>query len=190
MTVRTGMATLINTVRGFANAGLKEWQVGTATYWSDEEIERVLDRHKTEHRRQSMEAVLGYENGQEVCKKYRTNETDIESGIGAFKIEDETGEVSGWTMDYAAGVATFAIDQQGKALFWTGFSYDLRAAASEIWQIKASHAAEMVDFSTDGHSVKRSHLVSSYLKMAEFYANTAKTKPCALRTVKIERDDV
>ena len=50
---RTGMQTLIDTVRGFANAAPDEWEVTSdssiVTYWSDDEIQRVLDRHKVEH---------------------------------------------------------------------------------------------------------------------------------------------
>ena len=41
---------MIDTVRGYANADPSELEVTSdttnETYWSDEEIQRVLDRHK------------------------------------------------------------------------------------------------------------------------------------------------
>jgi len=67
---RTGMQTLIDTVRGFANAAPDEWEVTSGssivTYWSDDEIQRVLDRHKVEHIHAPLEPVTSYSGGSAV----------------------------------------------------------------------------------------------------------------------------
>ena len=189
---RTGMQTLIDTVRGYANAAPDEWEVSTdtslVTYWSDDEVQRVLDRHKSEYIHALMSVEPTYSAGSIVYLQYHTGVRNIESGTAVFKIEDVDGTVSGYTMDYARGVATFATDQAGKVYWWSGFAYDLDAAAADIWRMKAAHVAGLVDFSTDGHSVKRSQQAQQYLAMANYYQQRSASE--GITTAKIVRDDL
>ena len=190
--MRTGMQTLIDTVRGYANAAPDEWSVSTDTslveYWSDDEIQRVLDRHKSEYIHEPMTAYPTYSGGSIVYLQYYAGIGNIESGTVVFKIEDTSGTVSGYVMDYARGVATFSTDQNGKSFYWSGFAYDLDAAAADIWRMKASHVAGLVDFSTDGHSVKRSQQAQQYLNMAQYYQQRSASE--GITTAKIVRDDL
>ena len=189
---RTGMQTLIDTVRGYANAAPDEWEVSTdsslVTYWSDEEIQRVLDRHKREYIHVLMDAQPTYESGSAVFKQYLLGTGNVESGTAVFKIEDTAGTVTGYTVDYARGIATFTADQSGKSFYWSGFAYDLDAAAADIWRMKASHVANLVDFSTDGHPIKRSQQAKAYLDMAGYYQNRSTSE--GVTTAKIVRDDL
>lgn len=189
---RSGMQTLIDTVRGFANAAPDEWTVSTNTslveYWSDEEIQRVLDRHKTEYIHAAMSVEPTYSGGAVVYTQYKLGATNVESGTAAFKIEDTAGTVTGWTADYTRGIVTFATDQAGKSYWWSGFAYDLDAAAADIWRMKASHVAGLVDFSTDGHSIKRSQQAQAYLNMAGYYQQRSASE--GVQTAKIVRDDL
>ena len=188
---RTGMQTLIDTVRGYANAAPDEWTVSTNTslveYWSDEEIQRVLDRHKSEYIREPLEPVETYASGQPVVLRYRTGVHNLEGG-SEFKVEDTAGTVTPASIDYARGIVTFSTDQSGKSYWWTGFAYDLDAAAADIWRMKASHVAGLVDFSTDGHSVKRSQQAQAYLNMAGYYQQRSASE--GVTTAKIVRDDL
>lgn len=189
---RTGMQALIDTVRGYANAAPDEWEVSSdtslVTYWSDDEVQRVLDRHKVEHIHELMSVEPTYSAGAVVYVQYRLGVTDVESGTAVFKIEDVSGTVSGYAVDYARGVVTFTSDQSGKSFWWSGFSYDLNAAAADIWRMKASHVAELVDFSTDGHSIKRSQQARAYLDMAGYYQNRSASE--GIVTARIVRDDL
>lgn len=189
---RTGMQTLIDTVRGYANAAPDEWEVTSdssiVTYWSDEEIQRVLDRHKVEYIHALMDAQPTYESGSSVFKQYLLGTDNVESGTAVFKIEDTSGTVSGYTVDYARGIVTFSTDQSGTSFYWTGYAYDLDAAAADIWRMKASHVAGLVDFSTDGHSVKRSQQAQAYLNMAGYYQQRSASE--GVTTAKIVRDDL
>ena len=188
---RTGMQTLIDTVRGFANAAPDEWEVTSdssiVTYWSDDEIQRVLDRHKVEHIHAPLEPVTSYSGGSAVVLQYRTGIANIEGGT-LFSIEDTSGTVSGYTADYARGIVTFATDQSGKKYRWNGFAYDLYAAAADIWRMKASHVAGLVDFSTDGHSIKRSQQAQQYLNMSQYYQSRSASE--GVQTSRIVRDDL
>ena len=189
---RTGMQTLIDTVRGFANAAPDEWEVSTdssiVTYWSDDEIQRVLDRHKVEHIHELMDAQPTYESGSSVYKRYLLGVANVESGTAVFKVEDVAGTVSGYTADYTRGIVTFSTDQSGKSFYWSGFSYDLYAAAADIWRMKASHVAGLVDFSTDGHSIKRSQQAQQYLNMSQYFQSRSASE--GVTTTKIVRDDL
>ena len=186
------MQTLIDTVRGYANAAPDEWEVTSdssiVTYWDDEEIQRVLDRHKVEYIHAAMSVEPTYSAGAIVYQQYRLGVTDIESGTAVFKVEDTAGTVTGYTVDYARGVVTFTADQSGKSFWWSGFAYDLNAAAADIWRMKASHVANLVDFSTDGHSVKRSQQAQAYLNMAGYYQQRSASE--GVTTSKIVRDDL
>ena len=186
------MQTLIDTVRGFANAAPDEWTVTTDSslveYWSDEEIQRVLDRHKSEYIHAAMSVEPTYSGGSIVYVQYALGAVNVESGTAAFKIEDTAGTVSGYTVDYARGIVTFATDQAGKSYWWSGFAYDLDAAAANIWRMKASHVAGLVDFTTDGHSIKRSQQAQAYLSMASFYQQRSASE--GVTTAKIVRDDL
>ena len=192
MTVRTGMQSLIDTVRGYANAGATEWTVTTdssiTNYWDDIQIQNVLDRHKVEYIHADMTPVVSYSGGSPVYTQYRTDVPNIEGGTAVFKVEDVSGTVTPTSMDYLRGIATFATDQAGKSYWWSGFAYDLNAAAADVWRVKASHAAEYVDFSTDGHNVKRSQQAKAFLDMAAFYQ--ARSSSESIQTVKIVRDDI
>lgn len=192
MAIRTGMQQLISTVRAYTNAAEDEWTLetdgGTQVFWDDQQIQNALDRRKTEYIHEVMTPYASYESGAIVYKHYRTGVMDIESGAAVFKIEDTAGTVTGYTMDYARGVASFTADQAGKLLWWSGYAYDLNAAAADIWSMKASHAAELVDWSTDNHSVKRSQAVRSCLDMAAYYAD--RSAGDAVQTAKLTRDDL
>lgn len=189
---RTGMQTLIDTVRGYANAAPDEWEVSTDNslieYWSDEEIQRVLDRHKQEYIHEPMDAQPTYESGSTVFKQYLLGVGNVESGTAVFKIEDTAGTVTGYTADYTRGIVTFSTDQSGKMFYWSGFAYDLDAAAADIWRMKASHVAGLVDFTTDGHSIKRSQQAQAYLNMAGYYQQRSASE--GVQTVRIVRDDL
>ena len=190
--MRTGMQTLIDTVRGFANAAPDEWEVTSdssiVTYWSDDEIQRVLDRHKVEHIHAPLEPVTSYSGGSAVVLQYRTGIANIEGGTAVFKVEDVAGTVSDYTADYTRGIVTFSTDQSGKTFYWSGFGYDLYAAAADIWRMKASHVAGLVDFSTDGHSVKRSQQAQQYLNMSQYYQSRSASE--GVQTSRIVRNDL
>jgi len=188
MAIRTGMQTLVDTVRGYTNAGTAEWTAGTVTYWDDIELQRALDRHKVEIIHDHLWPVLSYTGGSVVYLQYRADYGDIESGTAVFKVEDVSGTVAGYVFDAARGVATFTANQTGKSYFWSGFSYDLNASAADIWRVKASHVAEMVDWSTDGHNVKRSQQVKACLDMAAFYQSRSASE--GVTTAKVTRDDL
>ena len=68
---------------------------------------------------------------------------------------------------------TFDSDTGGSTLYLIGRSYDLDAAAVDIWRQKAGHAANMYDFSSDNHRFARSQFMKHCLEMSEYYSRQA-----------------
>jgi hypothetical protein len=178
---RTGMAVMIETVRGFCNAGSADVVLGTATFWADDEVQRVLDRHKTYIVREELTPFESYAgSGTIVYLEYRSAFGNIESGTaGSFKIENGPGATIGtsaYTGDYVNGVFTFGTNTAGTAYFMTGYSYDVYAAAADIWRVKSGHVASGVNFSTDNMRVDRGQLIKNCQSMAEYYGRMSGAK--------------
>ena len=152
-------------------------------YW----IQRA-DRHRIDIVHESMDPGLVLFRRVGGLPTYDLNYGNIESGTAVFKIEDVSGTISGWTMDYARGIATFATNTSGSAYYWTGNTYDLYGAAADIWRMKAANVARLVNFSTDGHSVNRGELRKTYLEMADYFAGMSPYG--SAYSVKMTRDDV
>ena len=82
---------------------------------------------------------------------------NLESGTAVFTVQQYNGGTApAYTADYNTGVITFTADTEGTAYMLTARSYDVNAAAAEVWRNKAANAAKYFDFSTDNHSVKKS----------------------------------
>lgn len=178
MAVRSTMTRLIGLLRGYANAGTADYSIGSDAYWSNQHLQDALDRHSVVVRgepvypKSSLEdgGVLSYYDYQ---SKYRFFE-QTDGGTLKFVVRDSTGAVkTGWTANYESGEVTFSTDQAGATYYLSGTSFDIYAAAADVWYQKAAHAGDMIDFSTDGHNIKRSHLVSLALKMAQRYESMA-----------------
>lgn len=188
MTVRTGMASLIARLRRFVN------EAGTATF-GDEDLQNILDEHKTRVWREplAMERTLISSTDYEY-KIYRSRYGNFEAGGTAyFNVEDATGNQRGtstYTVDYIRGQITMTADQQGSALYLTGWSYDLNGAAADVWREKAGNVAAYYDVSMDGHSLSRSQWTRQCLDMAKYYESHAEARKVRFWRVGDGDDDV
>ncbi|NMC35062.1 MAG: hypothetical protein GYA36_21785 [Veillonellaceae bacterium] len=171
MTVRDTMAELIADLRGLTDANVGDYTVGGVTFWSDQQLQDVLDGRCTAVRFIQMTPAPDYANGVFTYTDYILPAENMEGGT-ALIIQDNTGgTVGGWTFDRNRGVVTFATDQAGASRFVTGRSYNVNLAAADVWRKKASHYAAAYDVSTDNHSLKRSQLIQHCQAMArEFEA--------------------
>ncbi len=55
-------------------------------------------------------------------------------------------------------------------------TYDLHAAAADIWEEKASGLAEDYDATADGSTLRRSQVFDQYMKKARFHLSRRKAK--------------
>ena len=187
-TIREGMYTLVETLRGMADAGTADWTAGTIVYWDDTQMQKVLDRHRFEFVREAAAPVVTYDGqGNSVYKVYWLPYQNLESGTAVFEVETADGATvsTGYSVDYQAGKITFTSNTAGTAYYITGRSYDINLAAADVWRIKASNASKQFDFSTDNHSIKRGNYVKNCLEMAQYY-----TAQAGIQVGEMERGDL
>lgn len=194
MTARTGMAQLISDLRVLTEAGTAEWTLGTISFWDDDQIQNVLDKHVVEFVFSPMKAITTYAtDGSLLYNDYQIDYENVEQttdGTSVFYIQNGSFENIGtalYTPNYRRGRFTFTTNTQGTASFYaTGRSYDLNAAAAEVWRIKANHASASFDFDTDNTSVKKSQIYEHYRERAEYFEAMSKG---GVRTAWLTRSD-
>ena len=195
MTARTGMATLINQTRMYAEAGTADYTLvrtgGTITYWGDDEIQDVLERCRKDIYREPLLKIPTHIAGGSIeWTLYQSRYTLMEqtlSGTANFVLRNSAGSIIGtalYSVDYQRGLITFAADTGGSTYFLTARSYNLQKAAADIWRMKASHVADRYDLQTGEIGLDRSQLMKHYIKMADMYDGEGGPE-----TVKMHRSD-
>jgi len=194
MAARDGMTNMIQTLRGMTNAGTADYSIGATAYWSDDQLQAVLDTHRLDFYGHELESISATESGLVVYKTFRAPYRNLESGT-PFVLVDGLGTAAGtadYTADYVNGIVTFAANQEAKSWYLTARAYDLNASAADIWRMKGAHASADFDFSTDNHSIKGSQVSMQCLKMADYYEQQAlksSLKTTGSNSVLIERSD-
>jgi hypothetical protein len=166
-------------LRAMTDAGVNDWRLGTATFWDDDQLDTVLDQHRFDvYQAPLIPRPKTLSGGTLSYLDYYAEHGNLEAtdgGTAIFVVEDTLGAdvTSGYTADYQRGVVSFASDQAGTVYRLTARSYDLNAAAADVWRRKAARAAQAYDVSTDNHSLSRSQIMKHALQMADYYAGLA-----------------
>src|SRR5512146_398298 len=176
MTTRSGMTDLITTLRGMTDAGPDDYTIGLVTYWSDDQLQAVQDRHHKDYWQAPFSPMGSVNGGTVQYYRYETSIPNQESGTAVFKVQDVLGaEYAGtlYSVDYTQGIVTWTTNTLGSAIYLSGRTYDLNASAAEVWRHKAVNVAKAYDFSTDNHKLNRSQMFAQFMQMASFYAQQA-----------------
>lgn len=178
---RSGMASLITELRGLVEAGTADYTIvgsaGTTSYWADDQVQDILDIHRTDVVFEELSMFpVQVAGGSLSYQDYRSAYGYFEQTTGGssiFYVQDGTGATIGtstYTPDYRRGQIQFSADQVGTTYYLTARSYDLKAAAADIWRRKAAHyAPTSFNFSTDNHSISREQVYKHCLEMAEYF---------------------
>jgi len=180
---RNTMNQLIGLLRNWTQVTASDYTItaasGTVTYWSDDQLQAVLDRHRTYVRREELECIPELTGGTsyyyDFFSKYRHFEL-TDGGTAVFLVEDSNGDArstSTWTANYWDGYIRFTTDQVGMALYLTGRSYDVHQAAAEVWRTKAANVSAYYSFSADGQRLDRSDWYRHATAQAEFHERQA-----------------
>jgi len=176
MTVRVGMENLIIRLRSMTEASESDYTLAGVTYWTGEQLQSVLDRHRRDLIRVPLRSTYeSIASESEYHNYYLDDYTDIEeagSGTPTWLVEDGNGDAVGtanYTVNYDAGHFRFTTDTEGAAYYLTTRSFNMNRAAVEVWQKKASHVAKAYDFKADGAEYDRSQLYKHAMQMAAHY---------------------
>jgi hypothetical protein len=175
MAARTGMSDLINRLRGLTQTSTNDYTIGSITWWSDNHLQDFLDKHRQDVYNAQLTPIEEYQGGTPVYLNYYSGYHNFEQttgGTAIFYITDGVGAAVGtalYTPDYNRGAVTFAADTGGSTYYLYGRSYNLNAAAADIWRHKAGQYATAVNFSTDNHRIDRGEIIKNCLSMAAYY---------------------
>lgn len=173
---RATMAEIITEVRRLANAGTADSTVGTVTYWSDDQLQAVIDAHVRDVKRMPIFSTPAYIDGAYVYTEYHiplsTSDWRIEregSG-GGFALRDSDGATApSYTVNFSAHRITFDADTGADTFYLDCRAYDIWLAIAEIYEAKAGMVAGGVDWSSDNHNIKSSQEYQHYMAMADKY---------------------
>jgi hypothetical protein len=101
-------------------------------------------------------------------------DADITSYIEAYPMIDERGE-DPYTWDTSTSPPTQDANDD-----WIA-TYDLNAAAADIWEEKAAVVAQDFSFSADGGSYSRDQVYGQYMKNVRFYRSKRSPKTITQR---------
>jgi hypothetical protein len=148
---------------------------GTAVF-SDNELQDTLDQYRTDVYRDLVLFQLSYDGSgtAQYIDAYSAygNYEETTGGTAGFILQDTAGSAIGtanYEIDYIRGKLTFGTTQAGSARYIVGRSYNLHAAAAELWRELAGTKAELYDFRADGHNMTRSQWFDHCIEMSEHY---------------------
>lgn len=187
MAARAGMATLITRLRAMTNAGTADYAVGGRSYWPDDDLQAVLDAHRTDLNGLVLESAGEAVDGATIYRDYYAPYQDFEeaaSGAEAWAVLDASGAAipeADYAVNYANGHIRFHADQGNAPRRLRARSYNLNGAAGQVWRLKAAHVADRFDLATDNHRLSRSQLIKQYLEMARQYEAYAGVRVAPMR---------
>jgi hypothetical protein len=164
------MQILVDELRGMTNTAPADYSIGSISYWNDDQIQTILDRNRKYQNQLPLEAVLTIAPGNlPSYTLYKTCMRKWESGAEVLDYNAAVVSSTLYTFAPDIGEITFLADQ--KAAYYTlrGYTYDMNAAAGQVWRQKAAHYASAYDVSTDNHNLKRSQLIIQAREMAAMY---------------------
>jgi hypothetical protein len=184
------MSALITNLRSMTAAGSADYSLAGSAYWTDDQLQTVLDKYRVDVYYDDMVPIPHYPAGGGIeYLVYRAHYKNLEDGT-AITITDPAGGTVGtadYTIDAPRGIITFDTDRAATGTityYLSGQAYEPNSAAADVWNQKASHYVTAYDFSTDNHSLRRGQIIDNCLKMAREYTSR---KP--IFSVTMERSD-
>lgn len=174
-TARAGMTNLIRRLRGLTQVGTADYTVASTTWWSDEQLQEVLDLYSTEWNLSELRPEPELSSGSFAWRDYyaaRGNLEEAASGSQYWEVEDVEGDAvdtADYTADYLKGIIRFDTDQAGAVYYLRARSYNLNAAAAQIWREKAGWRTAYIDFKADDQSFSQSQWFTHCMEMATGY---------------------
>lgn len=193
MAARSGMTALILRLRNLADAGTAEWTKDATTYWTDDLLEDQLDLHVVEYR-EEVSPIPEAVDGDTEYHKYQLSYGNLEtatSGTAHWSVRNTQGTLQGtanYAVNYEQGLVTFTPDTKGTIMVCRYKTYDLHAAAADIWRTRAANVHSYYNIREGEHSLSRSEWFGHCLKMAD--TMDKKAGSTGQMTVRMYRSDL
>lgn len=174
---RAGMANLILELRRRTLAGTADTTIGATTYWSDDQLQAVLDTYRQNYRQITLSAIpkrvgSGYQYLEYPIvglENFEENQADS----GWQLLDSAGGTAPSYTVNYNAAMITFASDTANLNYWLDCRVYDLNQAAADVWESKASFVASNTTWSSDNHKVEAGEEYKHCMAMAAKWRSKA-----------------
>lgn len=190
MVVRDGMLALIDNLRKMSLASIDN--TDTDNYFTNEELQSILDRTSRYHVRTVLAPIREVLPGNTaVYTRYQWS-ADIGEWIehplpdfidNTFKLQDSTGSQifygtaeNEFTVEPSRRTVVFGSNREGKIFYLSVYSYDLNAAAAEVWLQKAGRRQDYVNWKTDNHTIAEDTEYQHCMEQYRLYSSRAKSK--------------
>ena len=175
---RTGMVDLIAQVRRLTNAGTAEYAVDANSYWSDDQIQSLLDANSRFFSNELVQWTPQNISGMSTYLYGYTPYGYLEgtaSGTARLVVRDGDGEVvaSGYTINEEKGEIIFDSDQNGNSYYITGYTYNPYSAAADLWLERLAQFSLWYQFSADTRSYSRQQAFEHAEKMEKLMRQRA-----------------
>ncbi len=176
---------LVDELRRMCAVEEAQYTIAGTDYWSDEQLQAVLDHHVSAQFLQAPVERVRTLNGSNQWVVLN-GEVSVSGALDTetATVTDSAGkEVSGVTF-HPDGRIEFATDQAHFFLFLTGLAYDLNRAAADVLTDWAAAVKGGYDVTVDGQQMTRSQRHSQLLEQAKAFRNRA-----VVGTVRLRRGD-
>jgi hypothetical protein len=153
--VRAGMADILKYVRLKTATAEDEVTIGGITYWSDEQLQEYVDRHRIDMRNVALIPYPEYVDGIRSTVRYYLPQTMgqwVETDT--LTVVDSLGNAAPtYTVDLPSRLVLFDADTLGKAYYIRTRFYDVRPAIADIWLDKVGLRVELIDWKAGGQNL-------------------------------------
>lgn len=177
MAVRPGMSAILLYTRLKTDTREDETTVNGVAYWTDQQLQDMLDMHRIDARDIELIAYSEFEGGTNVTKRYYLPDTIGEWIEGSdtpdvFDVVDSMGNAApSYTSDLPGRVIVFDDDTLGRSYFIRARFFDMRPALADIWLAKAGLRAELINWRAGGQNLQEDQEYKHCMEQYQLYSN-------------------
>ena len=161
MALRTGMNNLIKRVRALTDSPSAYTDTSTP-YWADVDLQDILDSNAQLIIDDPLiwrpQVIGGGTVNYFVANAHYRDLEEATSGTVRWIVRDSVGAEYGtanYTPDYRQGQIRFTTNRGGTAYYLTAYTYDIHAAAADVWLERLANFADWYKFSADNQTFDR-----------------------------------
>lgn len=193
---RETTAYLIAEVRRLTGAGTAEYAVDSTSYFTDNQIEQVLDSRRIRLARVPINYEYELSGGTTIYTKgyvgYKWLEGTTSGGTAGFIISNSQGSVIAgtlYTLSPEDGYVEFTADQHGSLRYVTGWIHNPYKAAVDILTSWIIELGKQVDWASDNMRVNRGQKAKALRGQIDLLKEMGNMAP-NLMTVEMYRPDI
>ena len=168
MAIRPEMTALVTRLRSITSAATDDVFNGV-TYWTDEQLQDILDAHTLGVQDLPLSEGALYTNGVLDWQKqtyHLARGYDVASDV---TILDSLGVVVTGTVNTQSKAVSLTAGSQGTQYYVRATVYDMYEAAAEVWSLKASQRSDYVRWKAGNYQANAAEEYQHCLERSSYY---------------------